>query len=196
MTLTPQQQKFVEEYLVDLNGTRAAIRAGYAEKSAFVHASRLLRNAKVADAIDAAMQARGERTKIDQDRVVKELARVAFSDIRGIAEWDGERLRYIDSEALDDEAAAAIQEITDKTTTTRSGRGSDATVTDRREVKIKLYDKMRALELVGRHLGMFKDAERETSSQVLAQAIALMLRQEPLALDAIVAQLGAPKEAG
>jgi phage terminase small subunit len=85
--LTPKQSLFVEEYLIDLNGKQAAIRAGYAAKAAEVQASRLLRNAKVRVALEDAMQARSKRTTVTTDRVITELARVALANVRDF--WPG-----------------------------------------------------------------------------------------------------------
>lgn len=69
--MNARQQRFVDEYLVDLNATRAAVRAGYAQGSADVHATRLLAHASVRAAIDAAIAKRSERTEITQDYVLK-----------------------------------------------------------------------------------------------------------------------------
>ena len=88
-----KQARFVEEYLVDLNGKQAAIRAGYSAKAAEVQASRLLNFAKVRIAITAAMRARSRRTAISADRVLLELAAIAFSNIfdfiMGTSRWVG-----------------------------------------------------------------------------------------------------------
>ncbi len=76
ITLTARQERFVDEYLVDLNGTQAAIRAGYSVKAAHVTGSRLLTNAKVAAAISAAKQERSEATKIDAEYVLRKLHQI------------------------------------------------------------------------------------------------------------------------
>lgn len=76
MKLTPKQQRFVEEYLVDLNATQAAIRAGYSERTAESQASRLLRNVKVSTAIEEAQKARSERIEVTQDYVLENLTEV------------------------------------------------------------------------------------------------------------------------
>jgi phage terminase small subunit len=81
MTLTLKQARFAEEYIVDLNGKRAAIRAGYSAKTAEVQASRLLRHAQVRAALKAAVQARSKRTQITADSVVTELAKLAFANL-------------------------------------------------------------------------------------------------------------------
>ncbi|AJX00547.1 terminase small subunit [Burkholderia gladioli] len=85
--LTPKQQRFVEEYLLDLNGSAAARRAGYSERTANEQAVRLLANVSVQSAIAAAMAARSERTKIDQDRIVQELWNVVTADANGLIEF-------------------------------------------------------------------------------------------------------------
>lgn len=80
MTLKDSQQRFIEEYLVDNNGTQAAIRAGYSVNTAASQASRLLRNAQVRAALDAAIAEQSERTGITADRVLQEYADLAFAD--------------------------------------------------------------------------------------------------------------------
>ena len=79
--LTAQQQRFVEEYLIDLNATQAAIRAGYSAKTAEQQGSRLLRNVKVAQAIEAAQVARLKRTEVDADWVLRRLVAEADADL-------------------------------------------------------------------------------------------------------------------
>lgn len=74
--LTPQQARFVEEYLIDLNGTAAAIRAGYSAKTAPAQASRLLSHVKVREAVEEGMKARQERTALTQDEVIEDLRRL------------------------------------------------------------------------------------------------------------------------
>lgn len=160
MSLTPKQSRFVEEYLVDLNATQAAIRAGYSVRTAEQQGPRLLGNVGVAEAIRAAQAERSSRTAITQDMVLRELAKIGFADIRKAVNWranvtgmvqedDGtERLavtnevQLIDSDKLDDATAAAVAEISQ---TTQGG------------LRIKFHDKKSALDSIGRHLGMFKD---------------------------------------
>ncbi len=176
--LSDLQQRFVDEYLVDLNGQQAAIRAGYAVIGAGTQAYRLLKNAQV-------YEARGERTEIEADRVLKELARIAFSDIKRVAEWTPDGVNYVASEDLDDDTSATISEFTDKTTTSQLGA-------TKREQKIKLHDKMKALDMLGRHLGMFKADEAQDQSQVLAKVLEV-LASGGISIDHIVAHLAAKK---
>lgn len=146
MSLNPKQQRFVEEYLVDLNGTQAAIRAGYSPKTAEVQASRLLSNAKVQQAVAEGRARLSQSTGITQERVLQEYARIAFSDPRHAAKWNESSMTLVPSDELSDDAAAAIQEVSVKETLGQFG-GSVS-------VKIKHHDKIRALDFLARHLGM------------------------------------------
>jgi phage terminase small subunit len=143
--LTDKERRFVDEYLVDLNATQAAIRAGYSEDSAASIGSENLRKPHIAARVEKRMAAREARTEVTQDRIVQELARVAFGDARRVMSWGPDGVTLIDSETLDDDAAALVAEASE--TTTQHG-GS---------VKLKVNDKVKALELLGRHMGMFND---------------------------------------
>ena len=81
MKLTPKQQRFVEEYLVDLNATQAAIRAGYSGKSAYAIGHQNLKKHEIQAALETAIAERAERTAVTADRVIHEFARLAFADI-------------------------------------------------------------------------------------------------------------------
>lgn len=161
MSLTAKEAAFVVEYLIDLNGKQAAIRAGYSEKTAEQQASRLLRNAKVAEAVADAMDARAKRTLVTADRVVRELAKIGFADIRKVVKWTGNQpdmdvegcedaeeveitaanfVRLFDSAEIADDMAGAIAEVSQ----TKDGM-----------IKVKLHDKQAALVNLGKHLGMF-----------------------------------------
>lgn len=166
MSLTAKQARFVEEYLIDLNATQAAIRAGYTHPD--VQGPRLLGNVGVAKAIEAAQSARAKRTAITQDRVLAELAKIGFADMRKLLKWTGNRtvmdeltaeetgeveiraanlVTLFDSDELPDDVAAAVSEISQ----TKDGA-----------LKVKLHDKQAALVAIGRHLGMFKDRVEHT----------------------------------
>src|SRR6478736_4951624 len=108
--LNDRQRRFVEQYLVDLNATQAAIRAGYSAATASEQASRLLANVKVAAAIAEAQAARSRRTEVTADRVVLELARVAFGDPRRVLSWGPGGVKLRPSDELTDEEAAIVAE--------------------------------------------------------------------------------------
>ena len=161
MALSPKQACFVEEYLVDLNATQAAIRAGYSPKTAFSIGAENLKKPQIQAALDAAAKARTARTEITQDRVLKELGRLAFLDIRKAFDDDG-NLKPI--KEVDDETAAAIAGLEVASIT------SDE-VTIGTLKKIKLSDKKGALELIGRHLRMWNDKLDVTTTVSIADAI-------------------------
>lgn len=120
MGLTEKQKMFAQEYLVDLNATQAAIRAGYSEKTAYSHGQRLLKNVEIQKSIQKAMQQRSQRTGFSQDMVLEKLGQIAFSEEDDVA---------------------------------------------------KVRNQIRALELLGKHLGMFMgrpiDDEEERGTGVV-----------------------------
>ena len=101
--LTPKQAEFVRQYLVDLNATQAAIRAGYSERTASKIASELLGKTGVREAIATAQAKREQRTEITADRVVSELAKIAFADPRELMDWGPEGVKLKDSADLTEE---------------------------------------------------------------------------------------------
>ena len=145
--MSPKAERFVTEYLIDLNATQAAIRAGYSAKTANEQGSRLLTNVSVRYALQEAMKARAERTEIKADRVLKELARIAFFDVRRLFNEDGSmKLAH----ELDDEAAACVAGM--ETSEINAGENVIG-----QTKKVKIVDKGGALTLAMRHLGMLRD---------------------------------------
>lgn len=151
--LTDKQRRFVEEYLIDLNATQAAIRAGYSKKTAQEQSSRLLSNVMVQDAISQAMKNRSIRTEITQDMVLEELAKIGFANMKNYMGITGDGDPFMDLSTLTEAQAAALAEVTVEDF--KDGRGEDAR--DVRRIRFKLYDKRAALVDIGRHLGMFTD---------------------------------------
>jgi phage terminase small subunit len=94
--LTKKQSVFVEEYLVDLNATQAAIRAGYSEKTAHVIGAKLVNKSLVADAIAVRMRDREARTQITQDKVLREISPIAFAGVTNGATNDEVRQNTVD----------------------------------------------------------------------------------------------------
>lgn len=156
MSLTPKQARFVEEYLIDLNATQAAIRSGYSPQTAEQQGSRLLSYAKVAEAVAAAQQARSKRVEVTQDDVLRELKRIAFADMRNLMRWSEDGVYYIPSDQLTDDAAALVAEIGAETIEVFGGDKDNPPI---RKIKLKLktYDKLGALQKLGQHLGMFSE---------------------------------------
>ncbi|MFA5633400.1 MAG: terminase small subunit [Porticoccaceae bacterium] len=204
--LTPKQERFVEEYLIDLNATQAAIRAGYSEKTADRIGAQLLGKTWVAQAVQRGKEARSKRTKITQDMVLRELARLGFSDIRKVVTWGNTELRVAPpapgdedgegvvevyhglvlkaADEIDDDTAAAIAEVS---------QGKDG-------LKVKLYDKRATLVDIGKHIGMFIDRkevrfgelESATDQEIarkVAQAAQQVAELEGRPVDAVLADI-------
>lgn len=156
--MTPKQQRFREEYQIDLNATQAAIRAGFSAKTAYSAGQRLLKHVEVAAAIAKDMNARAERVEISAERVLRELALIGFANMQDYMRIGSEGDPWLDFSDLTREQAAAITEMTVEDF--KDGRGDDAR--DVRRVKFKLADKRSALVDLGKHLGMFKERVEHT----------------------------------
>lgn len=143
--MTKKQKRFVEEYLVDLNATQAAIRAGYSPQTARDIGCENLTKLNIQNAIATAMAERSRRTGINQDRVIQEIAKLAFLNPVDVIDMDEATIK---GEAnRDDTACIASVKV-------KVIPGEDGNITER---EIKTYDKLKALELLGKHLGMFSD---------------------------------------
>ncbi len=158
MSLSPKQEQFCREYLIDLNATQAAIRAGYSARSADVTASRLLGNAKVQENIARLKLARAERVEVTADAVIREMARIAFAPYRKFIRIGSDGDPFIDLREATPEDLDLIESI--QCEDYLDGRGEDARTV--RKVKIKMYDRQKALDGLARHLGLFID-RREIS---------------------------------
>ena len=148
--LTAKQAAFVKEYLIDLNATQAAIRAGYSNNRADAMGHENLRKPVIAQAVQEAMKARGERTEVTADRVLAEYAKLAFLDPRRFYDSNG---GLIPVPLLPADVAAALSSM--EVSTERSKDSENPTFAD--VTKIKFVDKKGALDSVARHLGMFND---------------------------------------
>ena len=156
--LTPKQRCWVEEYLIDLNATQAAIRAGYSKKTAKQIGTENLGKPVLQEAIAEAMKARSARTEITQDEVLRELALIGFADMGDYVTITDSGDVLLDLAGLPEGATKVIHEITQDEH--REGKGEDAR--DLKKTKLKLYDKRAALVDIGRHLGMFKQQHEHT----------------------------------
>ena len=152
--MTPAQKRFCDEYLIDLNATRA-YKVAYSrckkDETANVNGSKLLRNTKVQEYISQKQKEIEKRTEVTQDRVINELAKIAFLDIRKLYTENGQLKNVTD---IDDDTAGAISSL--ETLEEYDGYGDDREKIGDTQ-KVKLLDKTKALELLGRHLGIFND---------------------------------------
>ena len=149
--MTDKQARFCEEYMIDLNATQAAIRAGYSPKTANEQAARLLVNVSVQDRLAQLQAEQSRRTGVSADRVVRELARIAFANASDLIDPETASVKL--DASRDD--LAAIQSVKVKTF------GEDGL-----EHEVKLADKLKALDLLGRHLGMYSGASDSSSDQL------------------------------
>lgn len=160
--MTKKQKRFVEEYLIDLNATQAAIRAGYSPDTAKEIGCENLTKPNIKAAVDKVLAERSRRTGVTADRVVAELAKIAFANAEDIIDLEsGKILSCAERDDL-----AAVQSVKVK---------SGESFTER---EVKLADKLKALDMLGRHLGMFKEklelsgaleVEKDKLSELLEQ---------------------------
>lgn len=161
MSLSEKQKAFVREYLTDFNASRAAIAAGYSPKSAREQASKLLTKDNVRDAISQITGERSEKNEGLADRIINELKAIAFSDISDYfhIQEDG-TLQAKMFEEIPKGATKAVKKIKQKVVREPSPfPDTEPTVTIYTE--LELYDKLKANELLGRHIGMFNDKKQE-----------------------------------
>lgn len=152
--LTPKQELFIREYLVDLNATQAAIRAGYAERGARTRGAELLANRNIASRIQEQMDKRKTKIELNAEMVLKRLSEIAFTDINEFMENEyyendeGEKVFYgrkIKENLFDNEKICAV-----------AGLEPGAYGT-----KLKMKDQLKALEMLSRHLGLFNADETQ-----------------------------------
>lgn len=153
--LTDRQKRFVSEYLIDLNATRAAERAGYKDPN---KGRQLVAKGNVSAAIQKAMEARSRRTEITQDRVILELAKLGFYDIRKLFDADGKPL---DISKLDDDTAAALSGLDVQDVADHDGNYLGFIK------KYKMADKIRALELLSKHLELKDKQQSDEGVQII-----------------------------
>lgn len=147
--LTEKQKRFCEEYLIDLNATQAAIRAGYKEKTAYAQGQRLLKKVEAQDYLQKLMGERSKRTEITADRVLAELAAIAFSDRTELAKVNSVGVvEFTPTDDLPDDVKKVIAGIEE---------GKYGT-------KVTSYDKVKALELLGKHLGLFSSGSDNSAA--------------------------------
>jgi phage terminase small subunit len=163
--LTAKQKRFCDEYLIDLNATQAAIRAGYSEKTAMEQGYQLLQKTSVAEYIAERKADRIERTEITQDMVLKELANIAFSNAADFAkviekqamvDVEGKMIPMYDADGKP-VLYRTVEPVLTEELTEEQKRALSVIKKGRDGFEVKPYDKVKALELLGKHLGMWTD---------------------------------------
>ena len=161
--LNARQLMFCEEYLTDLNATQAAIRAGYSEKYAHTNAAKLLHNTTIKEYIEKRKKDRIKRTEITQDAVLQEIALVAFAvatdyakvvEREATVEVDGNIIPLLDAEG-NPVKYRTVEPVLTEELTEEQKRALAVIKKGRDGFEIKPHDKMKALEMLGRHLGLW-----------------------------------------
>lgn len=173
--MTNKQKAFVDEYLIDLNATRAykaVYKSCKKDNTAWTNGNALLRNTEVAKLIEKRMKDREKRTEITQDKVLNELAQIAFANGSDFA-------KVVEKQLLDNKGNPVMNpsngepicyktvemELTDKLPEEKK-KAIAGIKMGKNGIEVSTCDKVRALELLGKHLGMFKDkVEFETSEK-------------------------------
>lgn len=151
--LTPKQERFCQEYIIDLNGTQAAIRAGYSEKTAVEIASQNLIKLNIQAFINKLIAERSKRTEITADMVIREMAKIGMLNHQ---DYIGEGNEILDISKISRDKAAAVESIQKTVTTTKEG-------VETVSVKIKLFNKNVALDQLAKHTGVYeKDNSQKT----------------------------------
>lgn len=156
MALNPKQNRFIAEYLVEPNAHTAAVKAGYSPKTARVQGPRLLSNAVIKREIEAALKRRSERVEVKQDDVLRALVNVLNIDIGRCFDEHG-RLLQLHEMPEDARKAIASVEVTEIWERASDNPKDGKPVAIGTLSKLKLLDKMKAIELAGKHLGLFTE---------------------------------------
>ena len=161
--LTARQERFCEEYIIDKSLTEAAVRAGYSRKCAVAVALRNMKIAEVKNRIDNALKEQSKRIEITADRVILEIARIAFMDIKNIFDENGNLKRITE---LPEDISRAISSVE----VSRSKNVDDDTEYEL-IAKIKLWDKVKALELLSKHFNLLGDNSNDKDADIYLTTI-------------------------
>lgn len=164
--LTPKQERFVAEYLIHGDATRAASAAGYSTKTAAQQGYQLLQNPSVASRLAAKQQKLADKYEVTAERVIRELALIGFANMLDYVRIDQDGLARVDLSSVDRDQAAAIHEIKVESV---MGSGEDAKAIEK--VTFKLADKRAALVDLGRHLSLFNSEGDDALKEGLAALI-------------------------
>ena len=159
--LTDKQLAFVQEYPIDLNGTRAAIRSGYSKKTADRKANQLLNNPKIQEAIRQVMAERAKRLQITADRVLEEYAKIGFADIKDFLTFETKEV-VIDVDKNGKPITDYQTVVSLKPSYKVDGTMISEVSLKDGALKFKLHDKKGALDMIGKHLGMFIEKHEHT----------------------------------
>lgn len=159
--LSPKQRRFCREYIKDHNATQAAIRAGYAEIGARQQGGRLLTNVDIQAYLEELEQEQAERLEITADRIVQEIASVAFASITDVVEFDANGVTLKSSNKLKKRTKAAINSVS----VTVNPKTGDV------KTQVKMYDKLNALEKLMKKFNLYP------KEMAVLEALGLLLNE-------------------
>jgi phage terminase small subunit len=148
--LTPMQQDFVNYYLISLNATEAAEKAGFSAKTARQKGSQLLSKVNIQAAIEEERKKKAAQLAIEQDNVLLEVASILHARLDDVVEWSAESITFKELEDIPMHARKAIKKITVKTVT----RTNDSGETSETTRTVEMHDKVRAAEFMGKYFGL------------------------------------------
>ena len=175
--MNARQTRFVQEYLIDPSATRAARKAGYSARTANVIGYENLTKPHIAAAIEQAQAERAQRTKVDADRVIEELALVAFGRMGDFYDRETGQLLEVHEMPEEVQARVSVIKITRERTHATTDGQTEISVHESL-VELKTWDKVASLQLLGRHLGLFKDKLEHSGEVSLMDALRRIERRE------------------
>lgn len=161
MQLNDKQKRFCEEYVIDLNATQASIRAGYSVKTAGSIGNNLLKKIEIQNEINALNRKRSVKTGITADKVIAELGKIAFADIKNYLSFDENGVKFKESNEVDGTLISEVSSNETETVLTGETTGINKKV----QLKMKLHDKMKALELLGKHFNIYNEKQSDLTDE-------------------------------
>lgn len=172
--LTPKRERFVREYLVDLNATQAAIRAGYSPKTAEQQGPRLLGNVEVGRAVEEALKRRAERLEVSADNVLRELLRVATCDVGQAFDAEGRMLPLKD---MPEDVRRAISSVEVDEIGLPGGDSEGGKTLLGYTKRVRFWDKPKSLELLGKHLKLFTERHEHAFADMTDEQLETRYRE-------------------
>lgn len=190
--LTDKERVFCHEYLVDLNQSAAYLRAGYkagrTPNQTSARASELRAKPSIDAHIAGLMARRVERTDITADRVVQELAKIAFASLRGFISIDAEGQPRIDLRRAGPDDLDALSEVQTEMVLERAGSGDEATTNTVRKTKVKMHNKLKALHDLAEHTGVFRTSDKNEPNPLSILLKQVLDRAESMPITALLSK--------
>lgn len=163
--LNQRQAIFIKEYQIDFDATRAARAAGYSTNGAHVTGHKLLKNPLIKAELNKSLERISKSVDVSVNRILQELCSIAFFDIKKVMNWNETSISFVPSEQIDEMSSRAISDIKETVTVHGGSRG------------LRSHDKIRALELLGKYIGMFKDDEKDNLKKATHEEIIDMIEK-------------------